>query len=75
MADVEVTAAPVPRLALSAAELAAALSVSPRTLRAWRAAGQIPPPSIEIGAIRRWAVVSIQRWLDESNKRGGPPRG
>ena len=60
-----VNTSPVPRLALSLRELAAAVGVSERTVRAWKAAGLLPAPGLCIGGVQRWSTATITQWLTE----------
>jgi hypothetical protein len=54
---------PVPRLALSGDEFAAAVGVCGRTLRTWRECDKVPAPNIEIGGVRRWSITLIELWM------------
>ena len=60
--------APVPRIALSGAEVAASIGISERLFRSWREAGRVPEPDIEIGSVRRWGVDTIELWLADRKK-------
>lgn len=64
----------VPRLALRATEVAAALGISARTFRSWRAAGKVPAPTISIGRVQLWSVDDLREWLavKSSKERKGP---
>ncbi len=61
MSDTPITA-PIPRIALSASEVAAAIGISERLFRSWREAGRVPEPDIEIGTVKRWKVSTIAQW-------------
>ena len=50
-------------LLMTAAEVAAALAVNPRTIFRWRSAGTIPPP-IQIGGATRWRRRDIEQFLE-----------
>lgn len=54
--------APVPRLALSIDELAAALGVSPRTIATWVKDGSAPPSFIQ-GRLRLFPTDGVSNWL------------
>jgi excisionase family DNA binding protein len=61
-----VTAAPVPRLALTTQELAAAIGVSPGTITTMVRAGTAPPSMIiPNGRLRRFPVDGAREWLAE----------
>jgi len=50
---------------ITASELAGQFAVSPRTVWAWVARGDFPPPK-QIGPrCRRWSVSELQRWVDD----------
>lgn len=55
-------AATVPRLALSARELAESLGVSERTVAGWVSDGTAPP-SFHRGRLRLFPVAAVQAWL------------
>jgi hypothetical protein len=67
----ELRTEPVPRLAISAAEVAAALGVGLSTLSAWQREG-IAPPSIVIkgGRRRLYPVDSVRAWLRDLASKG-----
>ena len=54
--------APIPKLALTSAELGEALGISERTVRTW-AGNRLPKPTIDRGRVKRWSVAHIQQWL------------
>jgi excisionase family DNA binding protein len=60
------------RLALRPRETAAALGVSPRTLWAWTAAGEIP--HIRRGKAILYPVAALEQWL-AAQAEGGLNRG
>lgn len=59
----------VPRLAVKLRNLARTLGISERTARAWLAAGFLPKPSIEYGAVRLWSIDCIRAWLNAGGIR------
>lgn len=57
---------------LTTAEAATYLSLSPRTLEAWRSQ-LVGPPHIKIsGRAVRYRPEDLEQWVDESAKTGQP---
>ena len=50
---------------LTAADLARYLKLSPRKVRAMKAAGQLPP-HIKFGRAVRWRRADVARWLNRT---------
>lgn len=65
-------AQPAPRLALSAPEAAAALSISERTLRSETTAGRVP--HVRIGGRIVYPVAELQQWLSRQAQTEGEPQ-
>lgn len=60
------SAAPVPRLALTSAELGIALGVSQSTIAGWLRSGDAPPyVRLPGGRLVRFPVALAERWLAE----------
>lgn len=59
-----IEAAPVPRLALDAAELALSTTLSKRTVDGLAAEGKIP--SVRVGTRRLFPVALVEEWLREN---------
>lgn len=66
--------APVQRLLLRSAELAAAIGVDERTLRKWSAAGLIGPAPLRISGTVRYAAREAAAWIDAAEDGVLPSR-
>lgn len=53
-----------PALLLDAKAAARLCGVSRATWFNWQATGQVPPPCLAKGRIRRWSRQTIVRWID-----------
>lgn len=56
-------------------QVAAYLGVAPETVRAWRAAGEGPPPT-RVGRQWRYELPALKAWLESGRQRcaHGQPR-
>lgn len=53
---------------MTVAEVAEALGVTPSTVRAYKARGQMPEPDKKYGATPLWLESTIQRWRPEASR-------
>jgi len=69
------SASDVQSLALSAADVAAILSVSTRQIWAWHAAGTLGPVPIKLSErMSRWDRVEVESWWAACREAGRPIR-
>lgn len=52
---------------MSIADIARLLGVSPRTIKRWRADGEIPDPDFENRGVVRWRPTTIEAWIKTRN--------
>jgi excisionase family DNA binding protein len=60
---------------MTQAEVAKAIGVVPRTIRAWAADGRFPKPLAHGRRWRRWRSADVQKFveqLDEQRRQGNP---
>ena len=50
---------------VTAGELAGQFGVCPRTIWAWVARGDLPPPKRIGPRCRRWSITELQQWVDD----------
>lgn len=55
-------------LVIRFSELAEALKITPRCLRAWVAAGKVPQPIELSSKVRCWRVETIEDWLAQKEE-------
>ena len=65
--------ATVPKVALSVAEAAEAMSLSPRTIEAMVKAGELP--TVRVGRRVLLPVAALSTWLDEQTQQGDGNQG